>query len=118
MQPLILTKIRGKGRGVLAGRRFKQDEVVEECPVLLFDVGIGESHLLECYAFRWNQKQIALALGWGSLYNHSETPNCVMIPYRREKTLILHALRDIDKGEELTFNYMGDSGEPVWFKVK
>ena len=61
---------------------------------------------------------VAIALGFGSLYNHSYTPNaCYEDVSGHMKNYI--AIRDIQAGEEVTINYNGDanSTEPVWFDV-
>jgi SET domain-containing protein len=61
---------------------------------------------------------VAVALGYGSLYNHSYQPNA---RYDDEsgKTKVFSALRDIAPGEEIVVNYNGvpEDKTPVWFKV-
>ena len=61
---------------------------------------------------------VALALGYGSLYNHSYQPNarCEDV---RPQTKRFVAIRDIQANEEITFNYGGtvDCQDPVGFKV-
>lgn len=111
---------RGRGRGVFAGRRFKEHDLIEICPVLLFNVPEGQEHLLEGFAFRWSKKKIALALGNGSLYNHSYQPNAYFELSFAEKTLDVYAYRNIDAGEEILFNYHGnpDCQDALWFKTK
>ena len=61
---------------------------------------------------------MALALGYGSLYNHSFRPNARyddVGPQTKEFT----AMRDIAPGEEITVNYNGEptSRAAVWFEV-
>ena len=61
---------------------------------------------------------MALALGYGSLYNHSYKPNARyddVGPQTKEFT----ALRDIQPGEEITVNYNAEpkSRSAVWFEV-
>jgi hypothetical protein len=66
-------RAKGKGRGVFARRPIRKGEVIETCPVLVlpasvvedFTVGVGP------YVFEWGTDTVALALGFGSLYNHS-----------------------------------------------
>jgi hypothetical protein len=70
------------------------------------------------YCFAWGRGTVALALGYGSLYNHSYKPNARyddVWPQTKEFT----ALRDIAPGEEITVNYNGDPEDrsPVWFDV-
>jgi uncharacterized protein len=114
---LKVVKLPRKGRGVIALKQFKEGDLIEECHVLLFDMPYGNRHLLEEYAFRWSDKQIALALGNGSLYNHSFEPNAVFVPDKRSRLLRLFAFTDIPKGSEITFDYCGSSSRQLWFKT-
>jgi SET domain-containing protein len=61
---------------------------------------------------------VAVALGYGSLYNHSYQPNA---RYDDEsgQTKVFRAIRDIAPGEEIVVNYNGEPGDetPVWFKL-
>lgn len=41
----------------------------------------------------------------GKYINHSKTPNCLNTYYKNEEEDVIKALRDIQKGEELTENY-------------
>ena len=113
-------RCKGKGRGVFARRAIRKGEVFETCPVLVlpgdsiedFSAGIGP------YVFRWGEGKLALALGFGSLYNHSYRPNARYNDVGPQ-TKAFQALRDIAPGEEVTVN---DNGEPtrrrkVWFDV-
>ncbi|MDR3638614.1 MAG: SET domain-containing protein [Isosphaeraceae bacterium] len=114
--------VRGKGRGVFARRAIAEGEVIERVPVVLLaadeirdrDGWIG----LASYCFLWDTGRYALALGYGSLYNHSYQPNARYDDTGR-MTKIFTALRDIAPGEEITVNYNGDPEDlsPVGFKV-
>jgi SET domain-containing protein len=59
-----------------------------------------------------------LALGYGSLYNHSYHPNA-RYDDAAGPTKVFTALRDIAAGEEITVNYNGepDDGSSVGFRV-
>ena len=63
------------------------------------------------YVFTWineEQEYVALSLGYGSIYNHSESPNA---KYQMTLPDIMEfiALRPIKAGEEITINYRGDA---------
>ncbi len=115
-------QVRGKGRGVFARRSIPEGEVIETCPVLVLPAEqVGDDparHALAAYTFEWGRETVALALGYGSLYNHSYQPNA-----RYEdvggRTKLFVALRDIAAGEEITVNYNGEPEDrsPVWFDV-
>lgn len=116
----IVKKIKGKGRGVLALSSIKKDTLIESCPVVLFPVKLGNNHMLEGYAFRWTKTHVALALGNGSLYNHSYKPNAEYFQDKKSGTLEVYALRNIKPGEEICFNYNGhpDNKSALWFKAR
>ena len=62
----------------------------------------------------------AMALGTGSLYNHSFEPNAQYLRLFGEQAIEYVALHDIREGEEITINYNGDPDDdsPVWFKIQ
>src|SRR5665648_159158 len=68
------------GRGVFAKRPIKPDEIIEACPILLFN---ENATVLNNYLFTWekinDENTYALPLGYGALYNHSLTPNAYWI---------------------------------------
>ena len=127
-EPLISTDtlevraVPGKGRGIFARRGFAPGALIERCPV----IGMPEEHwehldrtVLEVYCFKWGEQleRPAVALGYGSLYNHAFLPNA---QYQRSlalQAIDFVALRDIAAGEEITVNYNGDPKDQteVWF---
>jgi SET domain-containing protein len=112
-------RIKGKGRGVFARRRIRKGEIIERVPVIVLPAEeVVGGTTLASYAFKWGRGQAALALGYGSLYNHSYRPNARywdVGPRTKEFT----ALRDIEPGEEITVNYNGKprSRASIWFEV-
>lgn len=96
------------GRGVFANQRFETNEVIEFCPMLILpekDVSLIDQTQLWNYYFIWNEKEIALALGFGSLYNHSDTPNAQQERFIEEKIMAIKAMKTIKQGEEILINY-------------
>ena len=59
------------------------------------------------YVFEWGEGKVALALGFGSLYNHSYRPNARYNDVGPQAKAF-QALRDIAVGEEITVNYNGE----------
>ncbi len=116
-------QIKGKGRGVFARRLIYDGEVIERVPVLVLPIGESRTASgptpMSDYCFDWGRGTVAVALGYGSLYNHSYQPNA---RYDDEKGQIkvFMAIRDIPLGEEIVVNYNGEPGDqsPVWFKVQ
>lgn len=114
--------IKGKGRGVFARELIKAGTLFERVPLLV----IPAKEVLECehggflsqYVFEYGKGHVALALGFGSLYNHSFQPNA-RYDDAGKQVKEFRALRDIKPGEEITINYNGaeDVMDPVEFDV-
>ena len=107
------------GRGVFAARRFLQGDVVEECPILA--VTGDQAPLLDetdlyGFTFEWHEG-VAVALGFGSLYNHSWTPNA-RYDHDYDRGLVVYsAVTTIARDDEITVNYSGDPDGrmELWF---
>ncbi len=104
------SKIPHAGRGVFAKEQIKKGELIETCPVIGFPP--NESYLLsrtrlKNHFFGWGraQEDSALCLGFGSLYNHSSTPNAIWGVLPEKNIIQFFALRDITKDEEITHDY-------------
>ena len=65
------------GLGVFATRAFAAGEVIERCPMVVVPAAecplLDETNLYNYY-FTWQDQAAAIALGYGSLYNHSPHP--------------------------------------------
>lgn len=110
------------GRGVFAGERIPAGSQVEECPIIEIsqeELGALLPTVLGDYFFQWgpSREEGALALGYGSLFNHSFEPNAAYVRKYESKTLLFISIRDIEKDEEITVNYNGSTEDrsPVWF---
>jgi SET domain-containing protein len=113
-----------KGRCVFAKQDFARESILERTPIILLpqeDWQIIERTCLHNYAFGWgpDQDQAAIALGIGSLFNHSYEPNAFYRKNHKEQTIEFIALRDIRSGEEITVNYSGHpyGKKPMWFET-
>lgn len=100
------------GWGVFAKEDIEEGEVFEECPILTLPITKGESTpLLIDYRFNWPQgtewEEQVLALGYGSLYNHSENANAFWVSDLDNRTFKFISNREIKKGEEI-FVWYGD----------
>ncbi|HEX3313899.1 MAG TPA: SET domain-containing protein-lysine N-methyltransferase [Gemmataceae bacterium] len=120
---LVCVKVApGKGRGVFAAKPIKKGKIIERVPLLIMPAdtligGLHNAHIGRFY-YWWTNKKIAVALGYGSLYNHSFDANA-SYKHEPDETLKYIAIRDIAVGEEVTINYNGDPNDqtPVDFKV-
>ncbi|MEQ9408680.1 MAG: SET domain-containing protein [Fuerstiella sp.] len=110
-----------KGRGVFARSFIAAGTEIERVPVIVIpeDEVLNESStVMQQYVFEWGRGTVALALGCGSMYNHSYSPNARYDDVGR-MTKVFTALRDILPGEEVTINYNGDENDrtPVGFEL-
>lgn len=110
------------GRGVFTSEAIDAGTVIEICPVIILSAEeltvIHKTHLHDYY-FLWGEDdtQCAIALGFGSLYNHSYDANAEYILDLDEETIDIYSVKDIEAGSEITVNYNGwpDDPAPVWF---
>jgi SET domain-containing protein len=98
------------GLGVFSTTKITKGEIIERCPFLLFPQSNLEkipvfSNYAFCYPRSENWDEHALVFGYGSYYNHSETPNVDWYTNNEERTFVYFALRDINEEEELLINY-------------
>ena len=114
------SKIQDSGKGVFALENIENGEVIEVAPILVLeftDFVDTKWNLLFEYYF-WMDDYVALALGYGSMYNHSKDANCKYELNRENQTITFTAIKDIKVNEEIFFNYKGSSNEkaPLWFE--
>lgn len=116
------------GKGVFAAQTFHKGDIVEICPVVIISGPFDElPPTLKKRIFNWHHLTKGadgphgLALGYGSLYNHSDDPNLYYEAVDSESCLYFKAKRKIKPDEQLTINYdhaYGNKG-PVknsWFE--
>ncbi len=113
------------GRGVFTAENIAEGSLIEICPVIVMPrahAPILDQTGLRDYYFDWGEddEQIALALGFGSLYNHSAHSNARYLLDFEMETISIVAIRNIRAGEEITVNYNGDPNDlsPVWFETE
>lgn len=103
----------GKGRGVFATRDIQQGELIERSPVIFIPKEqrtLIRKTVLRRYVFRWGvrMRDYAIALGVGSLFNHSYNPNAVYTNNLADMCVDFTALQHIPAGEEIMVNYNRD----------
>ncbi len=115
----------GKHRyGMFCIEDIIQESIIEICPILILAGAeqtslIKKGHLLYDYYFEWSHDQMAIALGYGSLYNHDGKPNAVFDPDYQYEYIVFRAIVDIPAGTEILVDYhAGNPKEKVWFDVK
>jgi SET domain-containing protein len=122
---LAVVAIPGKGRGVLARQAFAVGDVIEVVPVLVVEDGdILDQTPLANYVYKWptSETAVAVAFGYGSIYNHSYAPNARYDKFASGEsagTIRYTAIKPIAVGEEIIINYNGDPADqsPMWFEL-
>ncbi len=98
-------------RGLIATQLIPKGSIAERCPLVFLPV-TQEKYLkntvLWKYYFEWTKKYHCIALGYGSLVNHSFEPNIQYIFDYKANTLNFKVLKTIQPGEELQVNYNGN----------
>ena len=108
------------GRGVFASEAISKHELFERCPVVLFHKSIiddfrrfhdANRHVLEDYVFSWEGGYLAIALGYGSMYNHSNDQFNAIFSLRpgdddNDPRIEFMSKRDIAPGEEILIHYL------------
>lgn len=111
------------GKGVFAKEKIGKGEIIEVCPVLIFlkeELACLDKTSIYNYYFQWKKIRGALALGYGSLYNHSYSPNAKYEKDEKQEQIIFTAIKDIQIGEEIIVNYNGDPSlkDTLWFDAR
>jgi uncharacterized protein len=114
-----------KGFGVFTYDDIAAEEIIEISPVIVLpkkDKVLLDKTGLYFYIFDWGDdtQECAMAMGYVPVYNHSYESNCEYFMDFDDKTIFIKTVRAVKKGEELTINYNGTSGDmkPIWFDVK
>ena len=113
-------------RGVFALKNIKKGELIENCPIIEFSEtrssGVNESELICFIYFLGKDKnKLTIVLGFGSIYNHSYSPNAKYKYFPKEQRIEFIAKENIKKDEEIFVNYLQENPEtknPLWFEVK
>ena len=117
------SKIFKAGRGVFASRDIKKSEVIERCPIIEIpkhdSSGLNESILVTYFFYFGKDKErLAIALGFGSIYNHAYIPNAKFRIKQKDTVIDFVALKNINKDDEITVNYYNGNPKksPLWFE--
>jgi SET domain-containing protein len=120
-----ISNIKGAGQGVFARKIIKKNEIIENCPFIELSESdpanlLGSKLVTYFFYFGKNKERIAIALGFGSFYNHSNEPNAKFEINEKEKIIVFTAIENIKEKEEITFNYRGcertPNKRPLWFE--
>lgn len=100
-------------RGVFAKEDIQKGEIIEVCPIILEaeDKIIKNSNIMQ-YVFYSDasESEYAIAFGYGSMYNHNDKNNAEWKVDKPNLKLIITAIKDIQKGDEIYVSY----GSKYW----
>lgn len=102
------SEIENGGFGVFANKKFIKNEIIEISPYIILEhYNTNNYGVLKNYVYSIkNTSNVALSLGFGSLYNCSESPNVnFVIDSSLTRLMIFYACRNINVHEELFINY-------------
>ncbi len=106
--PTYVQKVKGKGWGAFCPRKIPKGTVFDVTTLLVLtakEAKLMSGSSLEPYWYEFGTKGRAIALGLGSIMNHSDKPNCSYHFSKKRRTLRFFALQDIPPNEELTHDY-------------
>ena len=110
------------GRGVFTAEDIPKNTIIELAPIIEIpesEVDIIHHTDLHDYYFVWGEhdEKAAIALGYGSLYNHSYSPNANYIFDFENQIIEFFSIKNIKAGDEILINYHGDpkAKDEVWF---
>lgn len=91
-----------QGWGMFAKEPLAKYELIEESPIIVVDPSeLANPINLSRYFADLRDGKVFIGLGYGCLYNHSQTPNVAWYVDGLNYTQNYYTLRDIDAGEEL-----------------
>lgn len=105
---LTVKKTRKYGRGVFTSEFIKKGTAIEVSPLIIVsskrDVNKVMDTALSSYVYDFKGK-LAIALGLGSLFNHSESANVEWKVLFKDEKILYWAKEDIPAGSQLFINY-------------
>jgi hypothetical protein len=105
-----------KGRAVYARRDIRRGEIIEICPAIIVGhdprVSVDVAPYKE-WAYHFDGKA-AIALGYGSLYNHALHPNASwrLRKVAGQRFIVIYARKKIATGQEICIHYCDTPGKP------
>jgi hypothetical protein len=102
------------GWGVFTTEDIEPDEILQEAPYFLIDTDeVSDNSNVITYSYGMHGKHASVPLGFGGLYNHSETPNAENAYNEYYGFMIHFATEFISAGSEIFIDY--GVGDPKCF---
>jgi SET domain-containing protein len=119
---IFIAPSEGKGLGVFTHQPILKNDVIEICPIIIIppeQVAVIDPTIFYNYYFTWDNPEdsACIALGYGSVYNHSFKPNAEVISDDEQATLTFKCIKNIAQGEEILIDYCGGIAnvKELWF---
>lgn len=106
--PTYVKRIRGKGWGAFCSKKIPKGKIFNVTTLLVLsarEAKLMSESSLEAYWYEFGARGRAIALGLGSILNHSDEPNCSYHFSKKKRTLSFYAIKNIPAHEELTHDY-------------
>ena len=120
---LYIANSEGRGRGVFTAAPLSIGDVIEICPIILIppeDLQKIHATRLHDYYFIWPGKDAAacIALGYGSIYNHSNIPCAEIVFDIATQNIIVRCTQPIEAASEIFYDYTGGVRriDSLWFE--
>jgi len=101
-------------RGLFSEKKYKKNDTIDMCPTIKIPhENIYAKSRLNDYVFQSinDEDHVLVAMGYCGVMNHSDTKqNASWTISSDDKYITMHAIRDIQKGEEFFVNY----GNEYW----
>lgn len=101
------------GRGMFTTELIKAGDIFDVAPVIVVPQSEAKyiaKTILDRYAYEFG-RDLAIALGFGSLYNHSKNPNAEWYVKTDRKIIFYRAIKDIPAGRQIFVDYGYDPKE-------
>ena len=102
------------GHGIFTTKSIPADTTLEECPYLRINADEC-SDTLDDYVFNLEKAEdngegdiYSLVLGWGSLFNHSDSHNTEYWHDTDRDLIVFHTIKKVAAGKQLFVNYGKD----------
>jgi hypothetical protein len=93
------------GYGVFTTKEIKKNTIIENAYCLTINIHHIMTPELKKYVYYNNEKEFFLSFGYGSIYNHSDSPNIEKQIFWENKFIQFKTIKDIPSNQQLVFNY-------------
>ncbi len=102
-------KTAGRGKGLFASESIRKDEIIAIFDGEVYDYDSDWTDDLADHCIQFAKGKFRNSNGIANIANHSCNPNCGI-----KNLFQIVAMRDIEPGEELTWDYDMSENNPLW----